>query len=553
LQGNDIRVEDNRIAVNLPPQASSALMPGGGLQVGGGSAHVQVTRNTIDGGTGVGITLGSVTRDTILNFDGVFNDVFTGEIPDQPDDILVAPALNDAVNFYAANPPQVGAVYGDVGDDGEFFLSDNPPGANLGAVISDGDLESVVISDNQITNMGSSGIAVAHFFDMVEAAGDFISIDGLEITGNHIEACMALPRQERPERLQRDAADGGIALADVTDLIVRGNVIRENGTLFRSAICGLFLLHGRAIDISGNHIVNNGPRPQSDPQQSQAGRRGGIVLGFAQVKTRTVDVLSGNDLSGERQDGTPAARVHNNVVVAHEGRALEVLALGPVSIHGNQFTAIGADLRNQPEGGLDPDSDAPLLAFADALGGAVAWVFNLGVSNEFYLQLAGFSGLNITDSLAEPEGDNLAERNVMANGNILFNDNQVVLDALDQANTAAFSSIALLCLDDVSAHGNQSDCDLVADLVGANLIAWGWSVRCSDNRFKEGLINAFASALTLALMNTTTDNQGTHCFIRVAPQLPQFDENTVLVERFTDNACGRANALGESLSNTFFG
>jgi len=553
LQGADIRVEDNEIRVDFAAPGSAPRLPAGGLQIGGGSERIQLARNIIDRGAGAGISLGSVTREIVLNFRGIFDDVFTGVIPDRPDEILAAPVLNDAVDFYTNNLPQPEAVFGDAGANGEFVLRDNPPDTNPAAVVSDGDLANVVINGNRITNMGASGITVAHFFDMIEASGDFISIQGLDITGNRIQGCMVLPRVERPENLQRDAGDGGIALADVTDFIVRDNVIRENGTDHRAAICGLFLLHGRAVEIAGNHIVNNGPRPGSGPQPSQAGRRGGIVLGFAQVKTRTVEFLHQSNPFGERQDGTPAAKVHNNVVVAHEGRALEVVALGPISIHGNQFTTIGADLRSQPDGGLDPNTDGQLLSFADALGGAVVWVFNLGVSNELNLQLTGYSGLNTTGFLAAPEGDEQTERTILANGNILFNNNQVVLDALDPANTRAFSAVALLCLDDVSVNGNQSDCDLVGDIVNTNLIAWGWSVRCTDNRFKEGRFNAFVSALTLAWMNTTTDNQGTHCFVRAAPQLPQFDENTVLVELLTANACGRTDEFGQTLSNTFFG
>jgi hypothetical protein len=42
------------------------------------------------------------------------------------------------------------------------------------------------------------------------------------------------------------------------------------------------------------------------------------------------------------------------------------------------------------------------------------------------------------------------------------------------------------------------------------------SVRLSDNRFQEILGRAALSAVTLAIMNTTTDNQGTHCFYAVS-------------------------------------
>lgn len=47
------------------------------------------------------------------------------------------------------------------------------------------------------------------------------------------------------------------------------------------------------------------------------------------------------------------------------------------------------------------------------------------------------------------------------------------------------------------------------------MFLFGISVRASNNRLKEGLLNAFYSAITLGIINTTTDNQATHClFVR---------------------------------------
>ena len=62
---------------------------------------------------------------------------------------------------------------------------------------------------------------------------------------------------------------------------------------------------------------------------------------------------------------------------------------------------------------------------------------------------------------------------------------------------------------------NQCDCDLFVDFVGIHALALGWSVRMQGNRFKEGLINAFLSGMTLGVYNDTTHNQGTHCFVEV--------------------------------------
>ena len=143
-------------------------------------------------------------------------------------------------------------------------------------------------------------------------------------------------------------------------------------------------------------------------------------------------------------------------------------------------------------------------------------IFNLGVSNEIYLQLFGFSGLFLLDDLpTEEAAEDVDDPRFFVGGNILFNDNQVVLDAFGPAVTFTLSSVFLGGLDDVSMSANQCDCDLLLDFVLTNALTLGWSQRMADNRFKEGLCNALLSGASLALMNTTTDNQGTHCFFPV--------------------------------------
>jgi hypothetical protein len=66
----------------------------------------------------------------------------------------------------------------------------------------------------------------------------------------------------------------------------------------------------------------------------------------------------------------------------------------------------------------------------------------------------------------------------------------------------------------------------------------GWSLRVADNRFKEGLLNARLSAFTLGLMNSTTDNQGTHCFLAVGSSvLSVITPNRTLATMFNAGVC----------------
>jgi hypothetical protein len=558
VAGDDLLVEGNRI--RSAAISHSAIAPAGGVQVGGGSRSVEIRRNMIADGSGRGIILGSISQPSQdPGLERFFDDVVAN--PRSREETAASGRLNAAAAHFSNLRRESTATILAPKAAGEFEVQ--LPGR--AKFISDGDLTDVQILENHIRDMGSSGITVAQFFNLNEGESEFISVAGLEIIGNRIERCLHLRHVTFSNTAAEDAAIGGISLADVTDLVVRDNEIERNGITLTGGVCGVFVLHGRGIEIHRNRIRHNGPAPQAGTPPT-AERRGGVVVGFAETPTRDVRLFSTTtggtarppDTTRLRQDGTPAARIHDNVVIAPAGRALEMVALGPVSIQGNQFTALGAEFRGRSPNsivGLEIAPGASSATFVDALGGAVILVLNLGISNEFYLQIAGFAGLKLVRSLGLPEGDTSERRPVLAGGNIQFEDNQVILDALDSVTTLALSSITLFTLDDLSMSANQSDCDLMLDFAVTNLIAGATSLRVTDNRFKEGLLNAFLSALTIGLLNTTTNNQGTHCFITVTPVRPPSHENTVMVTRLPGQAeaCSRFAQLEESLQAAIFG
>ena len=511
LHGENLQIECNRILAEGERVAQRGY---GGLHIGGGSERVEIRRNLIRGGNNNGITLGHTILRRVQN-------------PNAADDFTIG--VNSPGGFHIF-----------VDDHGCIVIDPfppQPPDGGDGTVIEAGPaLREVRIVDNRIEDMGQSGITVDRFFDM-DTNPDFITVEDLVIEQNRITGCMRLEVGILPFNLRDVIGFGGVALADVEYLVIRENLIANNGRSSLDPICGVFVLHGAGMAIDGNRILHNGQPAEAD-QQPRPGRRGGIVLAFA--RARAVEQLSvavfNFDFTGLRQDGVPAARVHDNVVVAFQGRALEILALGPVSVKANQLTAKGsAFMRQVPVPGTTTNTrfvsaspaanvplknraatSNPLLAFLDALGGSVVWIFNLGVSNEIYIQLFGLSGLFLLDDLPTPEAiENVDDPRFFIGGNVLFNDNQVVLDALGPVITLSLSSVFLGCLDDVSMNANQCDCDLALDLVLTNALTFGWSQRMADNRFKEGLLNAFFSGVSLTLMNTTTDNQGTHCFFPV--------------------------------------
>jgi hypothetical protein len=123
---------------------------------------------------------------------------------------------------------------------------------------------------------------------------------------------------------------------------------------------------------------------------------------------------------------------------------------------------------------------------------------------------------------------------------VFFIDIQVVFDALGPVTTFSVSSVFLGSLDDISMNANQCDCDLALDAVITNALTFGWSQRMAGNRFKEGFLNALLSGTTLAPMNTTTDNQGTHCFFPVGtPRISHIEGNRSLTQLNPDTPCPR--------------
>jgi hypothetical protein len=212
-----------------------------------------------------------------------------------------------------------------------------------------------------------------------------------------------------------------------------------------------------------------------------------------------------------------------------------VTALGPVSVLDNQFTSRGMSF----------DNAATFLASTVA-------ILNLGVSNEFYLQLFMFGLLKNGNVNGVSEGrpglDDQGLGMSLNNGNVLFNDNQCSLDLMEAGFSISFSSILILSLDDIGFQNNQCECHLLDDFVIAHTILAGISVRATDNRFKESSLFPLKqrnvglpfSAITLGLFNTTTDNQSTHClWIMGHPNLTVDHSNVSLNMINNPTACCR--------------
>lgn len=516
--GIKLRVLRNEIRAERGLRARLGAL--GGLQIGGDSRDVEIADNLIEGGTGPGIVLGSIDF--------------------QPRDTLRDAAL--LRSYFASRVSRPASVERWSLADNDCLTTDPRPRPPRDPVrpdpldpVSDGPVEDCRILRNRILDMGGSGITVAYWF-VPEDEIDAIVTDRLLIEANLISRCMRLPVGAIPPELVEIAGFGGIALALGADITIRDNEIKDVGTSHDSPIVGIYILDGEAVAIQRNRLRDNGAI--AGPRSTiPIGRTGAILLGTVRPGVDLVAPFGGPNYA--RQDGAPALLVEDNVAIAREGRALTAVGVGPMVVHGNQFTAHGSNsLRHEAPGaaagtgrGISQLSDGglaargttanPLTAFLNAMGGAAVAILNLGVSNEIYLQAFGFSGLGQIDT-EQPGRQALGDDvQLLANGNVQFNDNQVMLDMMAPAATVSVSSILLVSLDDVAMQDNQCDCDAVFDFVLVNALVLGFSVRVQGNRLKESLFATFLSAMTIGLFNDTSHNQGTHCFFHYGLYEPQ--------------------------------
>jgi hypothetical protein len=125
-------------------------------------------------------------------------------------------------------------------------------------------------------------------------------------------------------------------------------------------------------------------------------------------------------------------------------------------------------------------------------------------------------------------------------GKTLFTENQTTLDLADDPASLSISSILVASLDDVGLTDNQCEIITTNAISYTDALVIGGSVRVADNRFSETWRRALSSALSLGIaMNTTTDNQATHCLHAqvMLPNMLVFRDNLALVTAFCPEEC----------------
>lgn len=436
----------------------------GGIQIGGTSERVRILENEIIGGKGNGITLGHLTQVYSRNYTTAFS-------------------YND--NNFEYSP-----------------------------------LYEIIIERNKIFQMGLSGISAL----LYGGESSHLSIvNDISIYRNHIRYCTHQLPERNSNTSSTNLAFGGIILNDCENGNISENRIEENGRSETIPVCGIYIFYGEKIIISTNYIVKNGLPITDNDTPIIAGARGGIVI---KMSFKAADFKNVFDAKIPSFDGIPAVKLIDNIVEQPLGHALFIMAFGPVSAIGNQFTSLSTDKTNM------------LSLFASSV-----LIFNLGVSKD--LLLIGFQNMANSNS---PTSDGsalstsylqlLQSLQYLPNGKVMFSGNQTTLDMRSASINFGISSQLICSLDDIAFNNNQSELagflslekgSTSFDLMLFNTMLIAATIRSNDNRFSDGLALTFYSLFSYGYMNTALGNQSTHCLMTFGT-LRSIYHNIILID-----------------------
>lgn len=523
-------------AMVRPPTASPAAPPPGvylaqgGIQVGDSSERVRVVENEVVGGWGHGVVLGSEVAIDEEELKATRYIITVEEIEKYIAGVIWKegePKADIKIGFERED----GRIFTDTtNSDGEYGIRPMESGHYLVSIITPGyeiidverDFDStgeftrhhikivkielketfaflygISIENNTIYDMGSSGIGSYDFLD-AENDNFKVEIEELTINDNTIENYAQQVPAEIPESKIRKIGFGGIALSHCERTFIKGNILENNQLTNVDPVSGIFIRYADKLEIAGNSILNKKKVDGDLSQFPKRGVRSGIFIGMCTASA----------------GGSFALKVTDNTVAQFMGQALVAAAAGPVKVLGNIFTAEGISVAANT---------------ATPFAGAVH-IRNLGKSKNLYNLLFSsklFPGINLSNLDQSPWIAVLPYGYYFPPGNVEFDNNQTTLDLQSMKPEYAYCSQIIESWDDISFNANQSDCYFALDFLLANTILFGITARSSNNRFKESLLYAFLSLFSFALVNTNTDNQGTHCM--AATGRVGFDERNIAI------------------------
>ena len=224
-----------------------------------------------------------------------------------------------------------------------------------------------------------------------------------------------------------------------------------------------------------------------------------------------------------------AARIHDNMVLCPKGKALLTVGWGSISVAYNNLTSLsiweGLDCFNQL---LFPGyigAQQPIYGMQFYQGGPhgqCVLIMNFG-STPMTWYLMGVPGLmagvnleygGLTNNLysLQPTGG-FYQAFYQPDGRTMFHGNQVNLKEYDTTDFYYIpSSVYITSYDDVSFQNNQIQTETYYSFIIQNVFVFASTIRAVANRFTELFYSTGYSYYSYgASMNSTTNNQATHC------------------------------------------
>ncbi|MGQ0570181.1 MAG: right-handed parallel beta-helix repeat-containing protein, partial [Armatimonadota bacterium] len=370
-------------------------------------------------------------------------------------------------------------------------------------------LSEITLRNNRIWGASGSGIA-ADVTATATGAQAPLQILGLRIVENEIIDCVERAATWAPG----SPPFGGIVLSTVHHLVIAHNRIEDNGHEATVPVCGIYVARSRGFEAHGNQVLNNGPQAIS---ASIPGPHGGIVLPDASVRVNLLPSAGPGGVPIAQPDGTAAALISGNTIVAGRGLALLIKGMGPMLVEGNRLTSRDVIGRRAPGGPA---------AIEDLVGAAL--ILNLGLPAYFFAALAalGFNAIVTGVSLgAVGAGDQR-----VVGGKVQFVDNTVTLDLTTGQVESVLADVIVFSMDDINASGTQTECVLPNDILLIDLLVMGITARAIGNGLTETPNRCGFSLLSqTAVMNTGADNQGTHCIRVTGPAGRTVDRDNLIV------------------------
>jgi hypothetical protein len=490
----------------------------GGIHVAGPSKNVFIVENEIVGGAGNGITLGNFI---ILDKTGADTRKLTG-VRWEPEQMCSSGGTTQ--------------IPGSTGS-----------GSTTTKIGAGGPLRNVNIDRNLIHQMGTAGIGVVGFWNLLETL-EIISIENLSITANMIVRTM-LRLMIDIDTSSSGYGYGAISLADVANLTIRDNIITDFGVTPGAGVCGIFVLHAEVVEISRNQIRET--RDWSDETLARVAETSDTRVGI-QLYMVTPPALEGSawtnsegELRIDEEDfgddvrfrekplyepGLPALRLQENVVRVAVGLALKAFGYGPFSILGNHLSS-GGPLGDKSIREYDLTFKAPSKESSKYKDPLLISIINLGLAIEDVDQGNGFAAMEA--SLDSDDGFDVARNLANAScGAVLFANNTCQLEAL-MSGVRGLASVSIMSLDDVLFNSNLLWLDGPPVTALFDGMVMGQTVIAGNNRFQECRdYPVLHSAATVGRANITSQNIASYCLKIEAPAIRRVDFPNVILWRY---------------------